>query len=371
MKFTKYSELIAHMLLAEKHQLLLIQNTRTRLPGTQPPPPNTEVHFNNTSNDSRPSQGGRGNRGGYRGQGSYRGRGRRFQGGGKYQYNGSRNQAYGGRGRGRSRYNGNRNTWRRSNGSQQQQYKPNNQENKDKSNNPVTCYRCGKKGHVKRVCRAPAHLAELYKKSVTTNQYEAHGAFLEATEILPEVHIIQQSSPVMPLAAHNVCIVDSRTTHSIFKDNMYFKQITPSQWKVTTIIGQWQLEEGFGPAELILPRGTKIRISMTIYAPKATRNLLSFKDIRENNLHIHTGIDNNKEVLQIVAKTTQGAEVRETIQALSPGLYATKIVSFHTSLQPNSILELWHRRLGHPGTTMFYRIIKDTQGIPAVCTQNR
>jgi hypothetical protein len=175
----------------------------------------------------------------------------------------------------------------------------------------------------------------------------------------------------MPLAAHNVCIVDSRTTHSIFKDNMYFKQITPSQWKVTTIIGQWQLEEGFGPAELILPRGTKIRISMTIYAPKATRNLLSFKDIRENNLHIHTGIDNNKEVLQIVAKTTQGAEVRETLQALSPGLYATKIVSFHTSLQPNSISELWHRRLGNLVPQCFTGSSRTRREYLQLCTQNR
>lgn len=32
-------------------------------------------------------------------------------------------------------------------------------------------------------------------------------------------------------------------------------------------------------------------------------------------------------------------------------------------MQPNQT-ELWHRRLGHPGLTMFKRIIKDSEGIP-------
>jgi hypothetical protein len=102
-----------------------------------------------------------------------------------------------------------------------------------------------------------------------------------------------------------------------------------------------------------------------MHAPEAIRNLLDFKDIRKNNFHIYTDVDNNKEVLQILAKTTKDTEVRKTLIALSPGLYATRIVSFHAIVQSNSIAELWHRRLDHPGTNMFYKIIKDTQGISA------
>lgn len=36
MNFTKYSELMAHMLLAEKHQILLLENAKTRPLGTLP-----------------------------------------------------------------------------------------------------------------------------------------------------------------------------------------------------------------------------------------------------------------------------------------------------------------------------------------------
>lgn len=44
MQFTKYSELIAHMLLAEKHQILLLQNSKERPPGTLPPRPNQKLN---------------------------------------------------------------------------------------------------------------------------------------------------------------------------------------------------------------------------------------------------------------------------------------------------------------------------------------
>jgi hypothetical protein len=67
---------------------------------------------------------------------------------------------------------------------------------------------------------------------------------------------------------------------------------------------------------------------MAIYAPKAIQSLLNFKDIRENNLHINTCIDNNKEILLFMAKTTKGTEVRGTLLALLASLYAIEIVIF-------------------------------------------
>jgi hypothetical protein len=38
---------------------------------------------------------------------------------------------------------------------------------------------------MKRAYQAPAHLIELYKKSITINDYKTLGIFLEAPKILP------------------------------------------------------------------------------------------------------------------------------------------------------------------------------------------
>lgn len=65
MRFTKYSELIAHMMLAEKRQLFLLQNTKTQPPGTLPPQVQTETHFNAPQTTAQSSARGRGNQRGF------------------------------------------------------------------------------------------------------------------------------------------------------------------------------------------------------------------------------------------------------------------------------------------------------------------
>lgn len=114
MKFTRYLELMAHMLLAEKHQLLLLQNTKSRPPGTLAPLTNSESHYNVPHNDMRLPQRGRGNRWG---RGMLLGRGYRPQRGGRI-------SPYGGRGRGRGGYGRSKNPWMRGTGNQQQKNTP-------------------------------------------------------------------------------------------------------------------------------------------------------------------------------------------------------------------------------------------------------
>lgn len=334
MNFVEYSRLIAHMLLAEKHHILLLHNSKARPPGTLPIP---ETNYT----DSRNSQG---NRGGYRGRGTYRGRGR-----------GQRGRGYRGRGsyRGRGRNQGRRN-------SDDQRNTP------DQTDNTTKCYRCGTKGHVKKDCRAPKHLVDLYKQSIAqADTFESHGAFLDAPQLIPqspETHLILPPEEIPDVDQQ--CILDSGTSHTILRDRSYFKQITPSQRKVTTIKGQFSLEEGYGPAIIRLPRGTILNIKSAIYAPTATRNLLSFRDIRDNNLHIQTATDKSREVLLLISKTPTHTTVKEVLNALPHGFYTTKTHSYHTGLDNYNATELWHDRLGHPGTTMFYRILKNTTGIP-------
>lgn len=92
-------------------------------------------------------------------------------------------------------------------------------------------------------------------------------------------------------------------------------------------------QKGYGPATVILPRGTAIKIKSAIFAPSATRNLISFQDIRANNLHIHTSLSNKREVLQILEQTPEGMKIREVLPTYPPGLYVTQI-HMHTIVKP-------------------------------------
>jgi hypothetical protein len=100
--------------------------------------------------------------------------------------------------------------------------------------------------------------------------------------------------------------IDSGTTHTILIEKKYFQNINASRRPIIT--GQNYIEKGHEPATIKLPKGRAIHIQSPIYAPSATRNilsfisniqyaiyapsathnLLSFKDIKSNNLHIQT-----------------------------------------------------------------------------------
>lgn len=76
------------------------------------------------------------------------------------------------------------------------------------------------------------------------------------------------------------CIIDSGTTHTILRDRRLFESINTAQTtEIRTIGNSVSIIEGHGPARLRLPRGTVLQIQHAIYAPNATRNLLSLNDI--------------------------------------------------------------------------------------------
>ena len=365
MKFTKYSQLISHLLLNEKHQEILLQNTSSRPPGTQ------LITNANTNIKSQFNQGREKEHQQYNKQGRGRGNGKYIN---KHynhynnKYNkGGNNTSYkryeqnqdqrGGRGRGRSgrgrsTYNG--------------RGKYNNTKSFDKDK---TCYRCGTKGHTKEVCKMPKHLVALYQKA---NQKETHSAFLESQDIFgdmddtteAECHMILTDLTPPKVDDMNTMIVDSGTTHSILRSKEYFLRITPSTRKITTIKGPSDLEQGHGPAKITLPQGTIINIELAIFAPDATRNLLSFKDLRNNDLHIHTSVENGVEIIHLLKNTKNGLEIKETLFAYTTGLYITRFETSNLQIEINTMHLLWHERLGHPGQSMLHKIIKNCRGIP-------
>ena len=97
----------------------------------------------------------------------------------------------------------------------------------------------------------------------------------------------------------DICLIDSGTIHTIFKDKKYFSYLNMGKINVTTIYGSANLIEGFEKIIIILPKGTKLILNNSMFSPKSRRNLMSFKDIRENGYHIKTIDEMNLEYLGI------------------------------------------------------------------------
>ena len=55
----------------------------------------------------------------------------------------------------------------------------------------------------------------------------------------------------------DICLADSATTHTIFKNKKYFSHLTLGEDNVNTISGSRKLIEGSKRASILLPKGKK------------------------------------------------------------------------------------------------------------------
>ena len=123
----------------------------------------------------------------------------------------------------------------------------------------------------------------------------------------------------------DACLPNCATTHIILRDKKYFSNISMGKSNVNTISGPVDLIQGSGRATIILPRETKIHINDALYYAKSKRNLLSFKDIRQNGYHIETMNDDSNEYLLITLIISGGKHILEKLPSYSCGLYQTII----------------------------------------------
>ena len=168
----------------------------------------------------------------------------------------------------------------------------------------------------------------------------------------------------------DVCLADCATTHTILREKIYFFNLIKTNTSVSTIYGTSNLIEDSGRANIVLPNGTRFHINDALYYSKSRRNLLSFKDICKNGYHIETMNEGNKECLNITSIFSGKIIVAEKLSAFSFWLYHTTIKSIESNVVVNQkfndpkIFNLWHDRLGHPGSSMIRRIIEHSNGHP-------
>ncbi|XP_020263837.1 uncharacterized protein LOC109839738 [Asparagus officinalis] len=155
--YSKHSELISALLVAEKHNQLLMRNHNARPVGSLAVP---EAHATNQSNTHRCGRGrGRGH-----GRGSYRG----------------------GRGRGRRNANSLQDCNKDQNKDKPHSHKPSSHQ--QVTNNKQACYQCGCEDHWSRTCRTPKHLVEAYQRMLKDSKGKSkHGETHHAS--LPEANM--------------------------------------------------------------------------------------------------------------------------------------------------------------------------------------
>ena len=172
------------------------------------------------------------------------------------------------------------------------------------------------------------------------------------------------------MMGEDFCLADCATTHTIFKEKKYFRQLYLSKTYVNTISGSSNLIEGSRRANIMLPKGTKFYINDALYSSKSRKNLLSFKDISHNGYHIEINNESNEEYLYITSMVSGQKLILEKMFIFSSGLYYTTMrtietnVIIHQKCSDPNIFMLWHNRLGHPGSIMMHRIIENSHKHP-------
>ncbi|KAM1007746.1 hypothetical protein ACFX2A_004365 [Malus domestica] len=166
------------------------------------------------------------------------------------------------------------------------------------------------------------------------------------------------------------CLADSATTHTVLRERIYFTNFVPKNAPLTTLSGPSNLIEGYGQARIMLSNGTILTIAEALYSPRSGRTLLSFKDIRDNNYHAETHVENGVEFLCVTSYEYGQKRILEKMERNPSGLYTTTIrpIECHYVAGPTTgtahEITLWHDRLGHPGRIAMRRILKTSHGHP-------
>jgi ubiquinone biosynthesis protein Coq4 len=120
-----------------------------------------------------------------------------------------------------------------------------------------------------------------------------------------------------------MCLVDSCTINSIFREAKYLQTHTWRTVNILTIVGRDMNIVGSGKATIVLPMGTQVTIENALLYPDSTCTLLNYRDICKNRLHVITHEENNEEFLYIIKKNRDAHDILERIPSLPSGLYYT------------------------------------------------
>jgi hypothetical protein len=108
-----------------------------------------------------------------------------------------------------------------------------------------------------------------------------------------------------------MCLVDNCTTNSILSETKYFQTLTHKTGNILTITRHNTNIVGSGRATIVIPMGTQVIIKNALLYPDSTHTLLSYNNIRKNELHVVTHEENNEEFLHIIKKNEDRLDIME------------------------------------------------------------
>jgi hypothetical protein len=100
-----------------------------------------------------------------------------------------------------------------------------------------------------------------------------------------------------------IVLLDNAFTHTVLQDQAHFEFKTQNEpWQtcdIVTIAGKQNFKFREGRAVVILPGGAPLIYERAMYAPDAPWSLISYRDLRANDIHVSTVVENDEEVLGI------------------------------------------------------------------------
>ncbi|XP_022573902.2 crooked neck-like protein 1 [Brassica napus] len=209
--YTKFSELMVALMLAEKNNELLIKNHNSRPTGAKAFP---EVNATAVENSERRNQ-------------SNRGYGRRF--------NNKREKTYNPKWKGS-------NKWVRS----EQVSKGKETQEDTTQKRGTVCYRCGCKGHWSRTCRTPLHLCKLYQESKKSKAKEVNlTENFEGTNFgnLGDVSVVQSKLPKKLKKRKPITREDGSTEYEEYIDYLYPEESQTTNLKILEAAYKWKKQK--------------------------------------------------------------------------------------------------------------------------------
>ena len=255
------------------------------------------------------------------------------------------------------------------------------------SSSSSSCHKCGRKGHYARECRASTYTIELYRElqKCRNPTRESHALSIPTpSDTDVENYMVLSGNANQSM---EVALIDSASTHTILRSREFFDFPAGNMdWKtshVTTIAGRKNLTFQEGEATIWLPGNFPVKCKDAMFAPDAPRSLISYRDLRANNIHISTELEKDEEALalrqgrRLLATAIAGAEglYEIAIKAISPTPRVVEEISqvarekgpcaitsnlarkHDLYLTASALSDIWHKRLGHPGTTILKRMI--------------
>jgi len=230
-------------------------------------------------------------------------------------------------------------------------------------NKTIRCFRCNKVGHMEKSCKEKLHSKNTDKCSICkkTNHTDKNCFFRKDKNRKPEKE--EKLSFLVPRIKKEMeWIVDSGTTSNMTNNCKNIKNFIKMRTKIGVAkVNESMTAEGTGSLEF-----RNCNLKEVVYIPELSKNLLSINKITNKGGEVHFTEKNvivsfnNKEILK-------GKKLKN-------GLYQIKMdleddEETYLTEEKGSRVDLWHRKLGHPGNEIFKKLLKISDGLDLSLTE--